>query len=90
MDQAPVTRAKRSLTKMIIIVNISFTVSNCAPSLSYILYNFFNLSLKNALIISTISNLLLFVTHSTSFFIYLNFDKLFRKAFFSAFFRFQC
>ena len=76
-----VDKAKIKLTKMIIIINIYFTSANTLLTLSFLSSYLFGNSSSITVLITVISNTLLFLAHSTSLIIYFTFDKLYRQTF---------
>lgn len=80
-----VTQARKNLTQMIITINFLFVVSNMSPILNFLSMEKFGASSITSVVLSIVSNLLLFFTHSSGLFIYLSFDKLFRQTFNSQF-----
>ena len=79
------SKAKRNLTKMIITINIIFVISNLSATLSYMSLLVFGPSALRTNILSIISYIILFATHSTNLFVYLCFDKQFTLAFIRVF-----
>ena len=78
LDQCQAMRqARRNLTKMIITFNCLFIISHSTTSLSFYHMNPSSMAVHIRVIVS---NLILFTTHSLSFFIYLSFDKRFLEA----------
>ena len=74
--------AKKNLTKMVIIFNFIFLLSNLTNSVGFISRNVVS---PEVVILTIVSNIFLFLTHSSSFLIYLRFDRLFRDAIVSLF-----
>ena len=73
------SQAQKNLTKMIISINFIYIVTNASSFASIVTTLTFGRNSAVTMLSSTVSNTLLFITHSTTFFVYLAFDKLFNR-----------
>ena len=71
--------AKMKLTKMVVIVSIYLTTTNMMLLISFSIASIWGFTASISLYTSALANILLFFTHSTTFVIYLIYDRLFRE-----------
>ena len=70
---------------MIISINFIYIITNATSFASILATLIFGRTSAITMLSSTVSNTLLLFSHSTSFFVYLTFDKLFKRIFESTF-----
>ena len=78
LNSTAADQAKSNLTKMIITVNTMFVVSNFTLCIVYFCMMIFGPRSIPTHVTMIVSNLLLYLAHCSTLFVYLSFDKQFR------------